>query len=603
MTKSSEFVAGLLADNSIRVKSQQAGAHDKVVCPRCNGGRAKEKSLSVTIDPEGDGATWTCHRGTCGWKGGGKAPTDERRRARHQPEPKQARQPTQHAQDVTRHRPAALYAFFEKRGISQETVDAFGLYVTTHFIPDHGQQPCIVFPYVFNGEVANRKYRPPDKKMPQAQEKDALPTLFNIDAVATPDVVIWVEGEPDTLAIHEAGYPQVVSLKDGAPASLKAENDPARETDKRFAAMTTHGELLDRVNKFILAGDMDEPGMVLREELARRLGRHRCWTVDWPAGCKDACDALAKLGAEAVRQLIEGAKPYPIAGLYELDGMSLLTLRDRPPPPLLDTGLTALDRVVKWPGEGRIIVVTGYPNMGKSSFLRWLMVKVMERHDRRFVVFSPEMQPWLEFAATCAEVVVGKPFRSHDPKAIPGMAPREIIDAEAWLRPRVQFLASDGEEDAVTLTWIIDRTRAAILRHGSTDLVIDPWNEVEHSAEALSQTDYIGRALQMLRGFGQRHGVNIWIVAHPNKPPPPKNQKDPIEPPELFSIAGSAHWANKADLGVVVHHDPGKPSLVVVRKCRFYRWGRRGNHVELDFDPLCGRYYETTADLYGEQDA
>ena len=82
----------------------------------------------------------------------------------------------------------------------------------------------------------------------------------------------------------------------------------------------------------MLATDNDEPGQALAEELARRLGRERCWRVRFPAGeadaaapeseephpgfRKDANDVLLNDGPEALQALIQAAEPYPIRGLF-----------------------------------------------------------------------------------------------------------------------------------------------------------------------------------------------------------------------------------------------------------------------------------------------
>ena len=82
----------------------------------------------------------------------------------------------------------------------------------------------------------------------------------------------------------------------------------------------------------MLATDNDEPGQALAEELARRLGRERCWRVRFPTGDldpaaplsdapppgfrKDANDVLLNDGPEALQALIDKADPYPIRGLF-----------------------------------------------------------------------------------------------------------------------------------------------------------------------------------------------------------------------------------------------------------------------------------------------
>lgn len=594
-----DSLPGLLADAGIRLKRLDPNHTEHLICPKCEGGRTRETSLSVTVDADGFGATWRCHRGTCGWQDGGRVRGPEG----STPPPRPAKviaPPPVHAEQA---KPDMLYEFFDARGIGPITVDSFGCYVVRRRFPDPaGEQDAIVFPYLHGGKVVNRKYRPPQKG-PQLQEPNALPTLFNVDSIETPDVVWWVEGEPDVMAMHEAGYRQTVTLKDGAPDKLRDESDPRREGDKRFAALAVHGELLLKVAKFVLAGDMDEPGTILREELARRLGRHRCWIVTWPKDCKDAGDTLRKHGVRGVQASVEAAKPYPIEGLQHVEEGTLQNLFERDPPAVLTTGISATDSIMALPGEGRLCVVTGIPNHGKSSFVTFLMVHTADRHARRWAIFSPEMQPWEEYAALCAQILIGKPFRNQPDN--PAMTATERSRAERWMANKLVFLASDAEEAAPTLDWILDRTRIAIMREGVTDLLIDPWNEVEHVRGDLSETEYVGRCLQRLKAFGYRHGCNVWIVAHPTKMIAAKPGAVPAAP-GLYDINGSANWANKADFAITVH-TPGPTTEIHLRKTRFSRWGRRNTMAELEFDPMCGRYRSATinhaiSDLAGENE-
>lgn len=601
-------VRALLSDQGIRPKRLTPGVWTRATCPKCEGGRDREDSLAVRVDNDTLGAIWKCHRGTCGWEGNGRVAGAGRSdgAGSHVGRPERVVQPPPaHPPAVVSNRPSALYRFFEDRGISQETVDLFGCYIARRWFPEHadlsaGEHPAIVFPYVWQGQTRNRKYRSPRKLF--MQEKDALPTLYNIDAVdeTDPQMVWWVEGEGDTLAMHEAGYPQTVSLPNGAPSKLRDEDDPAREHDERFAPLRTHAELLSKVKRFYLAGDMDGPGQVLREELARRLGRHRCWIVTWPSDCKDAGDVLKKHGAERVRECVEGATPYPIRGVYYIRPGTLEAYRDEPPPELLQTGLHSLDRILKLPSDGRLIVTTGFPGSGKSSLIRFIMVSTAALHDRRWMIYSPEMQPWQKFASTVAEVRIGEPFRErHGHKA---MTRGELKAVEAWMQGRFVFLASDAEDEAPSVEWILERTRMEVIRFGVTDLLIDPWNQVSHDFGKMNETQYIERQLQIIAGFGQRHGVNTWIVAHPIKPSNQKYGEEGPPPPSLYDIAGSATWFNRADIGLVVHRPPGKHTEIHLRKARFDEWGEKGGMALAEYEKWSGRFLTPHSELFKEGD-
>lgn len=572
-------LAELLAENNIRKAKISPGTTSHVRCPICDGGKTHEDSLSVTIDADGEGAAWVCHRGSCP-----SAPGGARLRTSAPVQPKRiVKAPPVHSGDLTSNRPDWLYDWFAERKIGARVVLQFGIYAASRWFNDQlGECPAIVFPFVWKGEVVNRKYRPRGQKQPQAQEKDAAQTIFNIDALGDdPEEIIWVEGEPDVMALAECGLNHGVTLKDGAPSQVNAANQA------RFEALTTHEKILERARKIILAGDNDAPGLALREELARRLGRHRCWLVTWPDGCKDAGAVLCQHGPDAVLEAIQAAEPYPIEGMRRIKRGILAKLRAMPAPGVMTTGTTASNAVLKLPMEGRLIVVTGWPNHGKTTWTRFVMVHTAKEHSRRWVVFSPESQPWEQFAAECAETYVGQPFYGLD--RIPGMSDGDIAEAEAFLADRVVMLVYDAEDEAPTLDWLLERARACVLREGTTDFLFDPWNEISQERGAMSETDFIGRCLQRLRAFGQRHGVNMWIVAHPAKPPPLR-PKEVRPPPGPYDIAGSAHWANRPDIGLTIHNpQPGLTELHVW-KSKNKRWGMRGTVATMELDRLCGRY-------------
>src|SRR5262249_17738454 len=84
----------------------------------------------------------------------------------------------------------------------------------------------------------------------------------------------------DKLALEEAGIRNVVSVPAGAPKALKSgAPDPA---DAKFEYLANCAAYLEPLERIVLAVDADGPGQALEEELARRLGRERCWRVRWP---------------------------------------------------------------------------------------------------------------------------------------------------------------------------------------------------------------------------------------------------------------------------------------------------------------------------------
>ena len=583
----------LLIEAGIRLKHWTPGHTEHLDCPKCGGGNHHDRgSLAVTIDPDGDGATWICHRGSCAWTDGIR--TGSAARARPSA-PAAPRKPVSHSVAAETNRPDWLYQFFAERQIGARTVHAFGCYAVDRRFGDV-ELPAMVFPYRWHGEVVNRKYRARGEKRGQQQEAGALPTLFNVDRLGdAPAEIVWVEGEPDVMALFECGIERAVSLKDGAPSEAKFNPE-----DKRFEALRTHADMLAKVKRIVLAGDMDGPGLALREELARRLGRHRCWLVTWPDGCKDACDVLRAYGPDGVTSAIAGAEPYPIDGLQRITADRLLALRRLPPPGTMTTGTRSTDLVLRLPTEGRLIVVTGVPNHGKTSWTRFVMVHTATDHGRRWAVFSPEMQPWEHFAAQCAEVYLGKPF--WPTPGYDSMTDPEIVEAGRWLGDRITMLVCDSEDEAPTMDWLLERARAAVLRDGVTDLLIDPWNEVDQTRGSLSETEFIGRSLQRFKAFGLRHGCNVWLIAHPAKPSLLKSgEKRPAPGP--YDISGSSHWANKPDLGLTLHSPDLGGSELHLWKSRMRRWGKRGSVAAMDYNEVTGCYSTPISEMVRETTA
>jgi twinkle protein len=208
-----------------------------------------------------------------------------------------------------------VLAWLADRGISETVARRNGIGSAIAYVPAlNTETECITFPYRRDGELVNIKFRALARKA-FTQVKDAEVILFGLDDIVDTKTVIMVEGECDKLACEEAGYCNVVSVPNGAQGHTDAAEDRAA-----FAFLATCAERLDYAERIVLAGDADEKGRALEAELARRLGRERCWRVRWPdsedAPCKDANEVLLRHGLEVLRECIEAAEPYPIAGLH-----------------------------------------------------------------------------------------------------------------------------------------------------------------------------------------------------------------------------------------------------------------------------------------------
>jgi len=235
---------------------------------------------------------------------------------------------------------------------------------------------------------------------------------------------------------------------------------------------------------------------------------------------------------------------------------------------------------------GTFTVVTGIPNHGKSEFLDALAVNVTRLHGWKFAICSFENDP-AEHLTKLAEKFLHAPFWDG-----PTLRARrhEVTQALAWLNERFVFIRADGEESP-TIDWLIGKAQAAVLRHGVRGLIADPWNELEHRRPTgVSETEYASDVLGRLRRFARTRDCAVWLVAHPTKL---MREDGKLPSPGLYDISGSAHFANKCDVGFAVHRpDRDQPITEIhVHKVRHKWLGKRGM-VQLNYDVPTGEYRE-----------
>lgn len=477
--------------------------------------------------------------------------------------------------------------WLEARGISVETAARFGVYTATLKYEDdlviavpNLKGNALVFPCVDRGSTASEKYRLPEKNF--KQRLFGPRTFFNADAMDDPTVLkgaaplLITEGEPDALAAIESGHPYTVSVPDGAPPQRNDDEKdrqwkPEDDKEGKYEFMFNNAARLKKVPRFVLAMDNDEPGRRMFNEIVMRLTPSRCSFVEYPEGCKDTNDVLMKHGKKAVLEMIDRAKPCPVRGLYRLS--------DYPPPPRFETYETGLPNLEGkfLPFPGAFIVVTGIPQMGKSTVVLNILAHFWINYGIRSAIFSPEM-PTI-------------PHMQNKMRAIFGGSPEE---ADAVIQEAFRFIDEQDDDDLtedLTIDWIIQRAEDAVRRDNIKALLIDPWNEAEHfRGRGESLPEYISRTLRKLRQFGRRYGVMVFVCCHPTKDVF-DGKKGTIRVPTLYDCDGGAMWFNKADLGACVHRPDPHINMTSfhVQKVKFEGTGERV-HVNMKLDLISLRY-------------
>ena len=163
----------------------------------------------------------------------------------------------------------------------------------------------------------------------------------------------------------------------------------------------------------------------------------------------------------------------------------------------------------------------------------------------------------------------------------------------AWVNEHFSWILPSNEHEW-TVEKILETAGQLCLRRGIRGLIIDPWNELESSRPThMTETEFISQALKRIRVFARQRGVHIWVVIHPAKLYRNKSGKYPV--PTLYDCAGSAHWRNKCDNGIVIWRDlsdPGSAEVQIhVQKIRFRQVGKLGL-ARLYYEPACATYRE-----------
>jgi twinkle protein len=548
------------------------GQH-KIKCPSCSHSRKNKTDRTLSLRIEQDRILYQCWH--CQQQG--IVPLRD-----EMPEPRVA--PMSVAKNVVKDPLSSeAVAWLQSRGISQKTAEKAGVTSTRHWIQALGKETeCIQFPYKNKGQEYAYKIRSIEDKGFSCNGSPQ--TFFNIELAERNDWLIICEGEMDVLAFMEGGYNSVVSVPNGAVMKVvDGHIDP--KDDNKFKFLWEAKKQIDAAAKIVIATDSDAPGQAMAEEIARRIGKDRCWKIEYPEGCKDANDVLMSAGADGVDNIVVNSKPWPVAGLYDAEHFyeELDDIYDRGMGRGESTGYNNVDELYSVV-TGQLTVVTGHPSSGKSEFIDQIMVNLAQSKGWKFAICSFENEPRIHIAKLISKHL-RKPFFDGPS---PRMTKEELGRGKEFVQSHFSFLyQADGSLSSVDS--IIERLKVAVLRHGVRGAIIDPYNYIQKGRD-VSETDWVSDVLTKLRVFAQAHGIHLWFVAHPTKMM--RDQTGKVPAPKGYDISGSAAWFAKADVGLTVHRpDPANSiaSEIHIWKCRFSWVGKQG-HTELDFDVPTSTY-------------
>ena len=533
-------------------KIVSSASGDKIipdVCPICHGGsNGKDKRTFALFL---DNGMFVCKRGSCGRRGKfedlAKELTGEdislKRDAKSvKRSDKQYILPTTPVFAPTEE----IYKYFESRGISRGTVDAFQI--------GSDIEGNIIFRFFWDGVDVYHKYRKPykpktpdEKRRKEWQFSGAKPILFNMDNVIFSQPLIITEGQLDAMALYEAGLTNVVSVPSGCD---------------NLEFVTLCWDWLEKFNTIILFGDNDDPGRRMIDTLVKRLGEYRMLVVrDYPvipnsnpaAFCKDANEVLFRYGEAKLLEMVDTAEEIKTKGIIRVADIVPV---DPTTVHRIKTMIPQLDDAIGGLEDGCVTVITGKTGNGKSTISGEFMLNAIEQ-GVTCMAYSGELsadkfQEWIMLQAAGSDYIGLKddPVRG---RKVPYVAPeiqRRILD---WLGDRM--LLYDNNEQFVDLKQtdaIISVFTQAARKYNAKLFLID--NMMTSVADSDDEWRAQAMFVNEVKKFATHYQAHVILVCHPRKT---KRGEDITN----SDVSGSSSIVNLCDNALVIK----RPDIQIIK--------------------------------------
>lgn len=427
--------------------------------------------------------------------------------------------------------------------------------------------PAIAYCNYLDGKIINVKFRSVQQH-PVTGEWSKLfcqvsPTKpcapYGIDSInlLRPDAqpirqLIITEGEKDRLTLMTCGFPYVLSIANGASTNIE-------ESHEAF------DEWILQAGEIIICGDTDRPGRRLVKLLIEQY-QTRAKVTTLPQGKKDISEVYEAFGSREVQRIIAEAQGISDADIYDPTS------------------------------EGGLIILTGRPNSGKTDFLNCLMAHLMYHNQKCVAFFSFEKPIKGKHVREIARIALGvRNTENMDGAESPDEARQENQKVLDYLSEHmVDFDTKTRLPDS---NYIIGMMEAMMNRKKQKIdyLVIDPYvfiNMTEGGSRA-TETEKVRLMLTKLQAWSRTRHIWTVVVAHPRIQY--KDGHEAFPPLDIYSVAGSAQWANLADFLLTVNRiskpEEGKMfTIVEMLKVRDQEFCHPGK-VYYVRQP-CGRYDE-----------
>lgn len=395
--------------------------------------------------------------------------------------------------------------------------------------------------------------------------------------------LIITEGEKDRLTLMSCGFPYVLSIANGAQTNI----DESHEAFEEWIA---------QVEEIIICGDTDRPGRGMVKALLNAYTA-RAKVVHLSGNRKDISDVYADFGASEVRRIIQEAEDVAAQDIYDLHQHEpdILEVMMGNYDKGYDVGMGMLtDRIFHPTSDGGLIILTGIPNSGKTDFLNCMMAHLMFQRQKRVAFFSFEKPVKAKHVREIARVALGVEDTANMDQTMEERDAREV-NSKVISYLTQHMVDFDTKTRLPDSDYIIAMAERDMRKHGLDFLVIDPYVFIDmtEGGSRATETEKVRLMLTKLQAWSRARRVWTIVVAHPRIQY--KDGHESFPPLDIYSIAGSAQWANLADFLFTVRRmnkpEEGKSyTIVEMLKVRDQEFCQPGKVLYVR--QPCGRYDE-----------
>lgn len=365
--------------------------------------------------------------------------------------------------------------------------------------------------------------------------------------VATKLSLVLTIGEATADEVRRAGFKSVSSVSD--PSSI----------------LDRHGEVLSQIaffSEFIIL--IPQGGEQLRDTIAVNLGDEKCkwaYVPDDPADLSNVILSARPMWNDEISTLDD----IPEAGTIES----------------FRTGFYALDEHGWRITLPAFMPVIGPYGSGKSVFLRQLVINLWRLHGWKFLITAFEEKVKPRYQRDLRRSLIGKPVEQWTDE--------DVARADGEIRQCAVFLRR-ARNKVLDLNRLYDRIEYAVRVYGVRVVVIDPVNEVEHQVpKGESKTDYMGRFIMQLKQLADDYNLLMIVAAHPPKDGVEKR----LAKNGLLTLndgADTAHWGNKADIGLCLWRDLEGPTRLHIDKLKDHETMGRPTLAEMTLNRSLNKF-------------